>query len=115
MAMVVILLLESACAGRRSYRERSALLVAVRFDVGLCGKLGMLVGVMGMACREMRMMRGSLVVAGFMMRSGLRMVVRSLGEMVGSLLVVFCSLVRHGWDPSERVEFDLPLSGARRS
>jgi hypothetical protein len=54
----------------------------VVFDVGFGGFRGVVRGVMMMAMRQVRVMRGEMMIAGFVMARGFAM-------MPGSVLVVF--------------------------
>jgi len=70
--------------------------VAVLLDVGLRRMLGVVVSMMRVSSRRVGVMRRGFVVAGFMVPGGFRMMVSRARVMLGRLLVVFSSFVRHG-------------------
>jgi hypothetical protein len=60
---------------------------------------GMLSSMDLMSVGQVRMVSGGLVIAGFMMRGGFVVMMRSLFVIFRCLLVMICSFLRHGYHP----------------
>jgi hypothetical protein len=65
------------------------------FDVSLGGFRGVVRGVMMMAMRQVRVMRGEMMIAGFVMARGFAMVARSVLMVFGCFVVVLSGLLGH--------------------
>jgi hypothetical protein len=67
----------------------------VVFDVSLRGFGGMMRGVMMMAMRQVRVMRGEMMIAGFVVARGFAMMPGSVFVMFGCFVVVLGGLLGH--------------------
>ena len=68
----------------------------MRFGVSLGGFRGVLGGVKHVGVSDMGVVRGSLMVAGFVVRSSLAMMPSSMFVVFGSLFVMFDGVLGHG-------------------
>jgi len=74
-------------------------LATVRFGVSLGGFRGVFGGVKHVGVSDMGVVRGSLMVARFVVRGSLAMMPSSMFVVFGSLFVMFDGVLGHGLTP----------------
>jgi hypothetical protein len=78
---------------------RGLFLIAVVFDVALGGFARVAAGLFFVAVGELRMVRGLLVIAGFVVLCCVLVMLGRIAMRISSALMMLCSLLRHFVSP----------------